>query len=152
GHVISWNVGAENLKGYSSDEIIGRHFSAFYSREEIEADIPNRNLQSALREGHYTAEGWRFRKDGSRFWASVVITPLFDSGGEHVGFSKITRDLSERRAAEERYKLLVAAVRDYAIFMVDTEGRVASWNVGAERLKGYRAEEIIGKPLSTFYI
>jgi PAS domain S-box-containing protein len=151
GHVVTWNVGAENLKGYSSKEIIGQHFSTFYSREEIEADIPNRNLQIALREGHYTAEGWRFRKDGTRFWASVVITPLFDASREHVGFSKITRDLTERRAAEERYKVLVSSVRDYAIFMIDPEGRIASWNIGAERLKGYKAEDVIGKPLSIFY-
>jgi PAS domain S-box-containing protein len=151
GHVVSWNTGAQNLKGYSADEIVGRHFSTFYSREEIEADIPNRNLQIALREGHYTAEGWRFRKDGTRFWASVVITPLFDAGGEHVGYSKITRDLTERRAAEERYRLLVTAVRDYAIFMLDTEGHVASWNIGAERMLGYRTEEALGKPLSIFY-
>jgi PAS domain S-box-containing protein len=151
GKIVSWNVGAQNLKGYSSDEIIGRNFSEFYSREEIEARIPQHNLQIAMREGHFAAEGWRIRKDGSRFWASVVITPLFDDSGEHVGFSKITRDLSERKAAEERYRLLVAAVRDYAIFMLDPEGRVASWNVGAERLKGYTAEEILGKPFSVFY-
>jgi PAS domain S-box-containing protein len=151
GKIVSWNLGAQNLKGYNSDEIIGRNFSEFYSREEIEAGIPRHNLQIALTEGHFAAEGWRIRKDGSRFWASVVITPLFDDTGEHVGFSKITRDLTERRAAEERYRLLVAAVRDYAIFMLDPEGHVASWNVGAERLKGYTAEQILGKPFSVFY-
>jgi PAS domain S-box-containing protein len=151
GYIISWNLGAQNLKGYSSEEIIGRHFSAFYSREEIDAGIPDRNLRIALTEGHFMAEGWRIRKDGTRFWASVVITPLFDTGGQHVGFSKITRDLTERREAEQRYRLLLTAVRDYAIYMVDAEGRIVSWNTGAERLKGYTAEEVLGKCFEIFY-
>jgi PAS domain S-box-containing protein len=151
GYITSWNIGAQNLKGYSSEEIIGRHFSAFYSQEQIEAGIPDRNLRIALKEGHFTDEGWRIRKDGSRFWASVVITPLYNTDGRHIGFSKITRDLTERREAEQRYRLLLAAVRDYAIFMLDPEGRIASWNTGAERLKGYAAEEVLGKPFEIFY-
>jgi PAS domain S-box-containing protein len=151
GYITSWNSGAQNLKGYSSEEIVGRHFSTFYSQEQIEAGIPDRNLRIALQEGHFTDEGWRVRKDGSRFWASVVITPLHDTKGNHIGFSKITRDLTERREAEQRYRLLVAAVRDYAIFMLDPQGRVASWNTGAERLKGYAAEDVLGKSFEMFY-
>src|SRR5690242_15957017 len=97
GNVRSWNPGAERLKGYSADEIIGQHFSRFYTAEERAAGIPDRALATALSEGRYGAEGWRMRKDGSRFWANVVVDPIRDENGEHVGFAKITRDLTERR-------------------------------------------------------
>jgi PAS domain S-box-containing protein len=158
GQVASWNPGAERIKGYRPDEIIGRHFSIFYPASEIERGWPERELDTARRLGRFEDEGWRIRKDGTRFWASVLIAPVRDAAGRLLGYSKITRDLSERRdneerlrQSEERFRLLVDSVQDYAIFLLDPEGRVASWNAGAQRIKGYTAQEIIGRSLTTFY-
>ena len=157
GIVSSWNAGAERLKGYRHDEIVGEHFSRFYTPEDVERGLPARVLQTALEQGRFEAEGWRVRKDGERFWANVVLVPVREAG-EHIGFAKITRDLSERRESEralrrseERFRLLVQGVTDYAIYMLDPEGMVSSWNAGAERFKGYRADEIIGEHFSRFY-
>jgi PAS domain S-box-containing protein len=102
GHVITWNPGAQNIKGYSRDEIIGKHFSIFYPQDAVAAGKPAYELEEAVRVGRFEDEGWRVRKDGSRFWANVVITPLLGSGGRLVGFAKVTRDLTERKAAESR--------------------------------------------------
>jgi PAS domain S-box-containing protein len=158
GYVTSWNAGAHRFKGYEADEIIGEHFSRFYTPEEREQEIPRIALETAKREGRFETEGWRVRKDGSRFWANVVIDPIRDSSGDLVGFAKVTRDLTERRAAEEelrrseeRFRLLVQSVTDYAIYMLDPDGRVSSWNAGAERFKGYLADEIMGEHFSRFY-
>ena len=158
GRIVSWNRGAERLKGYAAAEIIGKHFSVFYPSEAIERRWPQRELQMAHESGRFEDEGWRLRKDGSRFWADVVITALHDEGGALRGFSKITRDLTERRRreetlrqSEERFRLLVEGVKDYAIFMLDADGRIASWNAGAQRMNGYSAQEIIGRHFSTFY-
>ncbi len=158
GKIASWNEGAQSIKGYRPDEIIGRHFSVFYPLEAVETGFPQYELDVAKATGRFEDEGWRIRKDGSRFWANVVITALRDESGGLVGFAKVTRDLTERRRAEirlrdseERFRLLVQSVVDYAIFMLDAHGRVASWNEGAERIKGYSADEIIGKHFSTFY-
>ena len=158
GFVLTWNAGAERIKGYRADEIIGKHFSIFYPRELVEEGFPAFELRTAANTGRFEDEGWRIRKDGSRFWANVVITALRDETGELVGFAKVTRDLTERREAEEalreseeRFRLLVEGVRDYAIFMLDPEGRVSTWNAGAERINGYRAREIIGQHFSRFY-
>jgi PAS domain S-box-containing protein len=158
GHVTSWNRGAQRFKGYKPEEIIGQHFSRFYTPEEREQEIPRIALETAEREGRFEAEGLRVRKDGSRFWANVVIDPIRDPDGTLVGFAKVTRDLTERRAAEEelraseeRFRLLIQSVTDYAIYMLDPDGRVNSWNPGAERFKGYSADEIIGEHFSRFY-
>jgi PAS domain S-box-containing protein len=158
GHVLTWNAGAERIKGYTASEILGHHFSRFYTEDALARRWPEHELAVAATQGRFEDEGWRVRKDGSRFWANVVLTALRDPGGEVRGFSKITRDLSERRRAEEslrhseeRFRLLVEAVEDYAIFMLDPDGRVVSWNAGAERIKGYAAHEIIGKHFSVFY-
>jgi len=158
GHVTSWNAGARRFKGYEPDEIIGEHFSRFYTPEEREQQIPALALATAEREGRFEAEGWRVRKDGTRFWANVVIDPIRHPDGTLVGFAKVTRDLTDRRAAdaelrrsEERFRLLVQSVTDYAIYMLDAEGHVSSWNAGAQRFKGYAADEIMGEHFSRFY-
>jgi PAS domain S-box-containing protein len=154
GHVLTWNPGAERIKGYKADEIVGKHFSIFYPPEDIAAHKTERELETATRDGRFEEEGWRVRKDGSRMWANVTITALRNPAGKLIGFAKVTRDLTERRVAEEetrRFRLLVESVKDYAIFILDPGGHVRTWNVGAERIKGYRADEIIGKHFSIFY-
>jgi len=190
GRVASWNEGARHIKGYSQQEILGGHFSIFYPEEDTELGKPVRALETAWEKGTYEEEGWRVRKDGSRFWASVLITALRDEAGNLRGFAKVTRDISERKQAEEairqlnqdlenrvkertsqleatiaelessrqdlllseeRFRLLVEGVNDYAIFMLDPEGRIVSWNEGAERVQGYQMWEVIGEHLSVFY-
>ena len=158
GYVSSWNPGAQRIKGYTADEIIGRHFSSFYPPDDVAAGKPAWELEVAAREGRVEDEGWRLRKDGSRFWANVVISAVRDNQGQVTGFTKVTRDVTERRSAEEalrqseeRFRILVQSVQDYAILMLDPEGRVSSWNKGAERIKGYAADEIIGRSFMLFY-
>ena len=161
GVVSSWNPGAQRFKGYQAAEILGQHFSRFYTEEDRQAGIPKLALSTAAREGRFEAEGWRMRKDGGRFWAHVVIDPIRDPSGKLLGFAKITRDLTDRKRAEdaeqtlkrseERFRLLVQGVTDYAIYMLDPDGRVTNWNPGAERIKGYTADEIVGDHFSRFY-
>ncbi|MGC2087051.1 MAG: PAS domain S-box protein [Bradyrhizobium sp.] len=158
GIISSWNPGARRFKGYEESEILGEHFSRFYTEEDRKTELPRRALETAEREGKFESEGWRVRKDGSRFWAYVIIDPIRDSEGKLVGFAKVTRDLTERRAAEadlrrsqEQFRLMVQGVTDYAIFLLNLEGIVSSWNAGAERIKGYNPEEIIGQHFSIFY-
>ena len=159
GVVTSWNAGAERFKGYAADEIIGQHFSRFYTPEDQATGVPALALYTADHDGRFEAEGWRVRKDGSRFWANVVIDPIRDAQDGHLlGFAKITRDLTERRAvqealrtSEERFRLLVESVTDYAIYMLDPVGTITSWNMGAERFKGYKADEILGQNFARFY-
>jgi PAS domain S-box-containing protein len=158
GTVTSWNAGARRFKGYEASEIIGENFSRFYTEQDRAAGLPGRVLQIAREEGKFESEGWRVRKDGTRFWAHVVVDPIFTPSGELVGYAKITRDLTERKAAEEllrqsetQFKLLVQGVTDYAIYMLDRNGIITSWNLGAERIKGYSHEEILGSHFSRFY-
>ncbi len=158
GRVTSWNAGAQRLKGYKASEVIGSHFSRFYTEEDRAVGRPTIALQTAAAEGRFESEGWRVRKDGARFWVHVLIDPIRTPEGELIGYAKITRDLTERRAAEEtlrrseeQFRLLVQGVTDYAIYMLDRDGRVSSWNAGAQRIKGYRPEEIIGQHFSRFY-
>ena len=157
GNVTSWNAGAERIKGFQTDEIIGKHFSNFYTEEDRKAGIPAKVLETARSEGRFEGEGWRVRKDGTRFWASVVIDRINGEDGELLGFAKITRDMTDKRVAqqalndaERRFGILVQGVTDYAIYMLDPEGRVTNWNVGAERIKGYSPDEIIGEHFSRF--
>lgn len=158
GNVASWNAGAQRIKGYAADEIIGEHYSRFFTPEAVAADQPSENLRTASTEGHYQGEGWRIRKDGSRFWASVTLTALRDEQGRLRGFAKVTRDMSARkrteellRQSEERSRLLLDGIKDHAVCMLSPEGLVSSWNPGAERVKGYHADEILGQPVSIFY-
>ncbi|HUP88239.1 MAG TPA: PAS domain-containing sensor histidine kinase [Longimicrobiales bacterium] len=158
GHILTWNPGAQRFKGYKAHEIIGKHFSVFYPPEAVASGHPEYELVIAESEGRYEEEGWRIRKDGTRFWANVVISALRDETGELIGFAKVTRDLTERRRAaealrqsEQRFRLIVQNVQDYGIFMLDPTGRIVSWNEGAQRIKGYTAEEIIGQHFSVFY-
>ena len=158
GRVTSWNPGAQRFKGYQRDEILGQHFSRFYTPEDQLADVPGTALRTAAEDGRYETEGWRVRKDGARFWAHVLIDPIRAPTGELVGFAKITRDLTERKLAEEslrrseqEFRLLVQGVTDYAIYMIDPDGRVSNWNAGAQRIKGYTPAEIVGEHFSRFY-
>lgn len=158
GMVVNWNAGAERAKGYTADEIVGKHFSTFYSLQERMAYIPENNLQIAFRTGRFEDEGWRYRKDGSAFWAHVIIDAIHDDNGKLIGYTKITRDCTEqrelqreRRAEEEKFRLLVESVTDYAIYMLDPTGHVVNWNAGAQRAKGYTAQEILGQHFSLFY-
>jgi PAS domain S-box-containing protein len=158
GIVSSWNAGAERFKGYKADEIIGQHFSRFYTEEDRASGLPERALRTALEEGKYEAEGWRLRKDGTRFWTSVVIDPIRDHNGTLVGYAKITRDITDRKraeealhASEERFRLLVQGVTDYAIYMLSPEGVITNWNSGAQRIKGYTEDEVVGSHFSRFY-
>ena len=158
GIITSWNSGARRFKGYEETEILGEHFSRFYTDEDRAAGMPQRALDTAIREGRFEGEGWRVRKDGTHFWCHVVIDPIFSPDGQLLGFAKITRDLTDRKMAEEtlkqseqQFRLLVQGVSDYAIYMLSPEGCVTNWNPGAQRIKGYAPEEVIGKHFSMFY-
>jgi PAS domain S-box-containing protein len=172
GFIQNWNKGAEKIKGYKADEILGKNFRLFYSAEDREHKLPEKLLQVATEKGKAEHEGWRVRKDGTKFWGLIVITALHDANGNLFGFSKVTRDLTERKAAEEkqqrywvelqykneelrrseeRYHKMISEVEDYAIILLDPEGNIQNWNKGAERIKGYKANEIVGKSFKTFY-
>jgi PAS domain S-box-containing protein len=158
GRIVTWNPGARRIKGYKASEIVGQHFSRFYPEEDVRTGKPQTLLNRAIKAGHVEDEGWRVRKDGSKFWANVTITAVKDDAGKLIGFGKVTRDLTERKRAElalhrseERARLFVEAVQDYAIFMLDPEGCISTWNTGAERIKGYKASDIIGQHFSRFY-
>jgi len=158
GIITSWNAGAKRFKGYEEAEILGQHFSRFYTNEDRRAGLPQRALDTAIHEGRFEGEGWRVRKDGTHFWSHVVIDPIIDPSGKLLGFAKITRDLTDRKMAEEvlkqseqQFRLLVQSVTDYAIYMLAADGRVTNWNLGAQRIKGYLPQEVIGEHFSMFY-
>jgi PAS domain S-box-containing protein len=158
GEIQSWNAGAEAITGYSPAEAIGRHFSLLYLPEDIASKKPQRELEVALEKGRVEDEGWRRCRDGTQFWTNTVITALREEDGSLRGFAKVARDMTARRRAEEAlrqseevFRLLVASVKDYAIFLLDPQGVITTWNAGAQRIKGYTPEEIIGRHFSTFY-
>jgi PAS domain S-box-containing protein len=158
GFIVSWNTGAEKLKGYSAAEAVGMHFSSFYTPEDQRSGRPAKNLARARAEGRHEDEGWRVRKDGGRFWAMAVLDAIRDSQGNIIGFAKITRDITARHEAqralaesERQFRLLINGLIDYSLFMLDPSGIVTSWNAGAERIKGYQATEIIGHHFSRFF-
>jgi PAS domain S-box-containing protein len=158
GYVATWNPGARRFKGYEAEEIIGRNFSTFFTDEDRAAGVPERALRTAAEVGRFEAEGWRVRKDGTRFWVNAVLDPIRDDSGKLLGFAKITRDDTEKRQAglallesERRFRTLVQGVKDYALYMLDPDGRVSNWNTGAQAIKGYKADEIVGQHFSRFY-
>ena len=158
GVISNWNAGAERAKGYRADEIVGQHFSIFYTEADRADGLPQQALNTALQTGLFEGEGWRLRRDGSRFWAHVVLQPVKDDAGTTIGFAKITRDVTQQKEQESKakeqernFRLLVQGVTDYAIYMLSPAGIVTNWNAGAERAKGYRAEEIVGQHFSQFY-
>jgi PAS domain S-box-containing protein len=157
GIITNWNKGAERIKGFKAREVIGRHFSLFYTDEDRARGLPQMALARARKEKHFVTEGWRVRKDGSRFFASVVLDPIYE-GRKLIGFAKVTRDVTERQEAirrveksEEELRTLVRSVTDYALFRLDPTGIVLNWNLGGERIKGYTADEIVGQHFSRFY-
>ncbi len=158
GLVLTWNTGAARLNGYTSDEILGRHFSLLYTPDAISCGWPEYQLETAARDGRFEDEGWRVRKDSTRFWANVVITALRFGDGKLRGFAMITRDLTERRLqqealrrSEERFRLMVTGIKDYAIFMLDPDGRIVSWNTGAQAILGHTSGEVLGRYHDVFF-
>jgi len=154
GNISSWNSGAERILGYKAKEVLGKYFSIFYTPEGRDQGHPERELEIARTQGRYEEEGWRIRKDGMRFLANVVLTPMIGSDGSLQGFAKVVRDITQGQElieTEERFRLLVSAVKDYAIFMLDPSGNISSWNAGAQRIIGYTEDEILGKHFSIFY-
>lgn len=158
GIIQNWNKGAQKIKQYAEDEIVGKHFSVFYLQEDIENNLPQKLLTEAETNGRATHEGWRKRKDDSRFWGSITITAIHDNQNNVIGFSKVTRDLTDKkmaednlRGSEERYHKMIAEVQDYAIILLDPDGVIENWNAGAEKIKGYTAQEVIGKKIDIFY-
>jgi formate hydrogenlyase transcriptional activator len=153
GRVATWNEGAERIKGYTSREIIGKHFSVFYTAEDMANGKPGGELVIAGKEGRFEDEGWRVRKDGSRFWANVIITAVYDADSALLGFSKVTRDFSERRKAEEQLRDSEARFRSLfefspdGIVVTDREGRITELNGQVQKSFGYEREELIGQPI-----
>lgn len=158
GIIQNWNKGAEKIKLYSAQDILGKHFSIFYTQEDLNRNLPQTLLALANETGRAAQEGWRKRKDGSRFWGSITITALHDEHGDVIGFCKVTRDLTDKkiaednlRVSEERYHKMIAEVQDYAIILLSSEGVIENWNAGAENIKGYTSQEVIGKKIEIFY-
>jgi len=154
GKIASWNAGAERIKGYHAAEIIGKHFSVFYPRDAIEACWPQHELEIAVAEGRFEDEGWRLRKDGSSFWANVVITAVRDENGNLKGFSKITRDLTERmqkeaqlRESENRFRRLFETAKDGILILDFSTGQIEDANSFIAELLGYSTHELLGKQL-----
>ena len=154
GHVMTWNSGAAHMKQYAAEEIVGRHYSIFYPLDQIEAGAPQHALEMARRRGTFQQENWRVRKDQTVFWASVTITPLRNDNGDLIGYTKITRDLSELKAAQEaiersdaRFSGIVKISED-AIISMDENQLVTLFNDGAEKIFGYTSDEMLGQKIS----
>ncbi len=158
GYVSTWNSGARRFKGYEADEIIGEHFSRFFLPEDRESGMPATILRTAAEQGRFEMKGWRLRKDGGKFLAHVIVDPVRDETGTLIGFAKITRDVTEKvrlqeaaRESELQFRLLITGVVDYAIYMLDPQGNINSWNSGAQAIKGYAESEVVGRHFSLFY-
>lgn len=158
GTVTSWNLGAERVKGYRAEEIVGRNFELFYTAEDRALNKPQRTLSIASKDGRFEDKAWRVRKNGDLFRAHVIVDAIYDDDGGLTGFAKITRDISEEWEkerqlieSERRFRMLVSGVTDYAIYMLSLDGHISSWNAGAERFKNYSEEEVLGRHFSMFY-
>lgn len=158
GFIVNWNKGAEKIKGYTEKEILGKHFSIFYLEEDLRSNLPQILLNEARTKERAAHEGWRKRKDGTRFWGSITITAIHDDNTKVIGFCKVTRDLTDKKIAddklrmsEERYQQMIAEVQDYAIILLDKDGIILNWNAGAQHIKGYKESEAIGKRFDIFY-
>lgn len=158
GTIVSWNAGAEAVTGYRAPEVTGRSWTVFYTEDDRRRGLPGDLLRATREHGRAVHSGWRLRRDGRRFWADVVVTALHDAEGRLTGFVQVTRDLTAQhdletrlRESEERLRLLVGQVVDYAIVALDPQGTIETWNLGAERLKGYTAEEAVGRSFAMFY-
>ena len=151
GYILSWNAGAEEITGYRAEEITGKHFSVFYPKEDVKAGTPRTELETARTRGSLDLQGWRLRKDGSRFWAQVTVTALYDAGGKLAGFVKMTRDITERRSTEQALQKsrnmlekLFETAPD-AVVVIDGNGTIRKVNQQTEVLFGYMREEMIGQ-------
>lgn len=144
GRIRSWNAGATHIKGYQKEEVLGQHFSMFYDATAIHEHAPEKQLARAALHGHHEDEGWRKRKDGSEFWANVLITALFNPEGKLEGFSKVVKDMSERKRIEERFRRVVESAPN-AMVMINPQGQIEMVNTQAERLFNYSREEMLGK-------
>ena len=158
GLIQNWNRGAQLIELYKEEEVIGKHFSMFYLEQDLAAGMPGKLIREAEEKGRAIHEGWRKRKDGTRFWGSITITAIHGDDNEIIGFSKVTRDLTDKKIAEdslkmseERYHQMIAEVQDYAIILLDADGLIQNWNAGAEKIKGYGSAEILGKSFELFY-
>ncbi len=159
GRFASWNAGAEKIMGYRSAEILGQPFSRFFTERDRAANLPAQLLEEAMLNGRSESEGWQVPKDGSQFLAGMSAYPLRDASGLPAGFAVVVRDVTVPAARQEalleserQFRLLVEGVTDYALYMLDPNGNVTSWNTGAQRIKGYEADEILGQHFSRFYI
>jgi rsbT co-antagonist protein RsbR len=146
GIVMTWNQGAQRIKGWSADEILGKHFSAFYPPEAVQRGFPEQELKTAVKDGRFEDDGWRVRKDGSRFWANVIVSPLYDKEGKLLGFGKVTRDLTEKQRSEKKFRDLLEGAPD-ALVITDAQGKIVLVNSQTEKMFGYRREELLGQPI-----
>jgi diguanylate cyclase (GGDEF)-like protein/PAS domain S-box-containing protein len=158
GHIASWNSGAKQTFGYDEHEVLGKSYSLIFTAEDIASGRPEAELRASLEHGKESVDGWHVRKDGSRFWCTDTIQPLRDAGGTVTGFTKIVQDSNEShtsserlRESEERLRLLIEGVTDYAIFSIDLDGKILLWNPGAEHVFGYREADVLGKHFSLIY-
>jgi len=157
GRVVTWNAGAERLKGYTADEVLGQNYSIFFLPGDVESGVPSSELAAAARVGRYEVEAWRRRKDGSKFWALVTLTAIRGPQNELLGFTKVTRDMTMQKQTEElkklnarleRYRVIVENLGDYLLCTLDTEGRIDSWSPGSQKQLGFTPEEILGRHYS----
>jgi len=157
GVVMTRNPGGKRIQGYQAHEIIGQRFSVFYTETDRASGMPDAELRAAASSGRHVTEGWRQRKDGTMFWANVVMTALRGCDGQLLGFGKVIQDVSDKKAAhdavlesERSFRLLVEGVTDYALYMLDPSGTITSWNIGGQRINGYAADEVLGQHFSCF--
>jgi PAS domain S-box-containing protein len=158
GRVLTWNAGAERNKGYRADEVLGKNFSMFFLPEDVAAGLPEQELEIAEREGRFAGDGWRLRKNGTKFWAQVTLTAICGPDGKLRGFAKVTRDMTAQKETEiaihalnselSRFQMMVQTIDEYAIYSMDAHGTITSWGVGAEKTSGWTSEQMVGKHYS----